>query len=459
MSSHNSDVDESLNEGSESHEILSQSCSPLPLVMSTHSSRCSTPISMASDLNEDGECPLSPAQLPPEEEFEEEEEEDDTGGGSLNLTMPSASKMYNNGHYRQQLSPPSPNMNDNGGEAMLQPYVQMKPRQSDSVLPKVSKQKKQPQANLNYPLGSIEDLSIFPSTDCVQLLLEYRQVLLDVLAKSIMSSDENPQESMANKKGALLPLKCHCGFNSKLSNQITRTSTYVHQLELRLHSLVDSSRNSVESKYTPKRPWFVNSAAAASTPFPSFPKLARSSLLDKKSTALPRMSMNGKQNIPSMHSGSSNPSSANGDEDDADSDDDNMPINMNNNEFNGQFEQSIPGNRKTILEGYLESMRSNGKMNLNNNNRLDEFESDSEERPPGDDDEYDHEETPFTPEIPNGKFGSILLCSVLNLSFLLVDLTDFDFLIQALENVSILRRRTWPFNYNAMDSASRTLVV
>lgn len=230
------------------------------------------------------------------------------------------------------------------------------------------------------------------SPDFVQLLLEYRQVLLDMLAKSIMLNDGEGGSSDPSSKSVTIPLKCQCGFNSKLSNQITRSSTYVHQLELRFRSLMEVSRAN-ESKYTPKRPWFINAAHLGSPLAPMMQgqgqgqpqQGGKSSLLDKKSVAAAAQQFAARQSASNaamaakqmslFRSGNSSiNSSINGDDEDVDSDEDDVNndrhltgnLNVASFSTNGSLEEAMnvgsnggaSGAGKTILEGYLESMKA-----------------------------------------------------------------------------------------------------
>lgn len=244
---------------------------------------------------------------------------------------------------------------------------------------------KQPQ--MNKQLSYAADISSVPnpqSPDFVQLLLEYRQVLLDMLAKSITLNETNTDynSTAVDPKSVTLPLKCHCGFNSKLSNQITRSSTYVHQLELRFRSLMEASR-ATEAKYTPKRPHFINSASQA------FGGAKVGSLLDKKAhlsaglnlqqssrqspsagqkpVSLPFTGRSGASSINSSLNGGDDEEDADSEGDDANEDDHNVPSNgLNIANFNSaavgsSLVEEMNGSGaggKTILEGYLESMKS-----------------------------------------------------------------------------------------------------
>lgn len=242
-----------------------------------------------------------------------------------------------------------------------------------------SKQQQQMSKQLSYAA----DISSVPnpqSPDFVQLLLEYRQVLLDMLAKSITLNETNTDynSTAVDPKSVTLPLKCHCGFNSKLSNQITRSSTYVHQLELRFRSLMEASR-ATEAKYTPKRPHFINSASQA------FGGAKVGSLLDKKAAhfssdlslqqssrqspsagqkpvPLPFTGRSGASSINSSLNGGDDEEDADSEGDDANEDEHNVPGNgLNMANFNGAaIVEEINGGTggKTILEGYLESMKS-----------------------------------------------------------------------------------------------------
>lgn len=257
-------------------------------------------------------------------------------------------------------------------------------------------QKGKQQQQMGNQLSYAADYSSVPnpqSPDFVQLLLEYRQVLLDMLAKSITLNDTNSDYNAAaggDPKSVTLPLKCHCGFNSKLSNQITRSSTYVHQLELRFRSLMEASR-ATEAKYTPKRPHFINSASqafAGAKPVGSL--LEKKAHLSSSGLSLQTSSRQSASSLAaagqkavSLHfagrSGASSiNSSLNGADDDEEEDADSEGDDVNEDEhhlpgnglnmanFNGAavgsslVEEMNGGGAggKTILEGYLESMKS-----------------------------------------------------------------------------------------------------
>lgn len=462
--------------------------SPQPLPLTANSSRCTSPLSPASDRNH--RSPPSSADEDGEEGDDDEEEEEEEEGVTLNLSAPSKSSMSNlasfltsmkNGNSPTSTPPPvtmttTTGIKPSGGlSSQLSSNNHTSFREHDSLemngsassvdeesittlnlsLPSKSPTNlstgkggggftsmKLPASFSSSPMGSnlmapsfrdhepsglsrpsqkfksassnvhsrgkskhatgsgsaagsqlsyAADYGAIPnpqSPDFVQLLLEYRQVLLDMLAKSIMLNDGEGGNSDPAGKSVTIPLKCQCGFNSKLSNQITRSSTYVHQLELRFRSLMEVSRAN-ESKYTPKRPWFINAAHLGSPLAPMMQGQSqqggKSSLLDKKSVAaaaqqLARQSasnavMAAKQMSLFRSGNSSINSSMNGDDEDVDSDEDDVNndrhltgnLNVASFSTNGSLEEAMnvgsngggaSGAGKTILEGYLESMKS-----------------------------------------------------------------------------------------------------
>lgn len=306
--------------------------SPQPLPLTANSSRCTSPLSPPSDPN------ASASSV---------DEENIT---TLNLSLPSKSlnnSVYiSNSNSNKQLAPVSNHINHSDPNCLFRLSHKYKNDNSS-----VSRGRSKPSNQMSFSSDNHSSQNYLNNPELFDLLLEYRQVLLDVLAKSILLGEKEPYDP--NCKSVTLPLKCSCGFTSKLSNQITRSSTYVHQLELRYRSLMETSRAN-ESKYTPKRPWFINANSLTPSTFPN-----KSSLLDKK-PMLPRQS-NGKQ-VSLFRSGTSSiNSSLNGDDDEVDSDeddvnDDNLTGNLNNFN-NGSFEE-LNGGGKTILEGYLESMKN-----------------------------------------------------------------------------------------------------
>lgn len=259
------------------------------------------------------------------------------------------------------------------------------------------------------PSQSILESSLTNSPEFTQLLLEYRQVLLDVLTKSILATNQNngnADETLdGSHKSVVLPVKCQCGYTSELSKQITRASTYVHQLELKFWPLFESAvKSSDPNRNGPKRPWFINSQSQSASQHDSAtvtsPKV---SLLEKSSTSSSKKSMNRmsatdkqslmqqlqQQPLISLFSGNSSMnSSVNGDEElgavsDEDEDEDdvndkNQIHNLSNQtqigNSNHMYSNGIGNNSsleemllanvgasnvsgKTILEGYLESMK------------------------------------------------------------------------------------------------------
>lgn len=306
--------------------------SPQPLQLTTsNSSRCTSPLSPPSDQNasassvdeEVTSLNLTVCKM-------------DTPKGNTVKRTPSLSNLLNNNCDPTDLS-------SHGRKNKIdQQDVPSRLKTKSSITPSSS---------------HILDNNVPQSPDIMQLLLEYRHVLLDVLSKSILYTD-NDSSGEASHKGVVLPLKCQCGLNSKICNQVTRSSTYVHQLELRFHTLMESTKSAPEIKYTPKRPWYISPA------LPYLPSLSfvqgKTSLLDKKkmTSRLP-----GAEKPVSIFSGNSSiNSSVNGDEDDVDSDeddvnDDNLSENLHSNFGNGSVEE-MNGGGKTILEGYLESMKN-----------------------------------------------------------------------------------------------------
>lgn len=300
--------------------------SPQPLQLTTsNSSRCTSPLSPPSDPN------ASASSV--DEEV------------SLNLSVPKVENAKAN-TVKRSSSISSNHMNSNNYDPTdLSSHSRKIKADHNDVS---SRTKSKPSSHY---LSNSLDNTISQSSDILQLLLEYRHVLLDVLSKSILCND-NDSNTDATLKGVVLPLKCQCGFNSKICNQVTRSSTYVHQLELRFHSLMESAKSGPEIKYTPKRPWFINSAL----PFMPF-NTGKSSLLDKKK--VPTRLTGAEKPIMLFSGNSSINSSVNGDEDDSDEDDvndDNLSEKLHASYGNGLEE--LNGGGKTILEGYLESLKN-----------------------------------------------------------------------------------------------------
>ena len=245
-------------------------------------------------------------------------------------------------------------------------------------------------------------------------------MLLDMLAKSIMLNDNECHEQ--NGKSITLPLKCQCGFTSKLSNQITRSSTYVHQLELRFRSFMEISRAN-EAKYTPKRPWFINSAHLGT----SFPYQGKTLLLEnKQKQSMSRQSAlpGGSKQVSLFRSGTSSiNSSLNGDDEDADSDEDdvnedNLTLNLNtaNNSFNNGSIEEMNGGGKTSLEGYLESMKNLPSEGSDDDDKDQDCDDDDFDGTPGEDDSHRglHAVSPSL----KGFYFLILIRSIFSFSYL-----------------------------------------
>lgn len=196
-----------------------------PAASSKASSRCSTP---SSDQNGSAE-----------------EEESMT---TLNLTINKSLKDESS--FLPELSSKSRPSNGDAHDLTMRIPSGNKMLKSDVLGRSAKSSRLLPSLNTSSPLETLPN-----SPDFSQLLLEYRTVLLDTLTKAILQSSG---EDVNNEKGVVLPVKCQCGFTSELSKQITRTSTYVHQLELRFRALLE--KTSHESKYTPRRPWFITAA-------------------------------------------------------------------------------------------------------------------------------------------------------------------------------------------------------
>ena len=245
--------------------IAAASESPQPLPLTANSSRCTSPLSSPSDRNASS--------------ADDHDEESGIAPATLNLSKPTPSHSFNL----------SSNKSDNKSATSLSVsnnIISSNNSHSDSnggsLRSKQYKSKSDSSPRVKSKASFATDYATIPtphSPDFVQLLLEYRQVLLDVLSNTILLADNEPGE--AGNRCAILPLKCACGLTSRLSNQITRSSTYVHQLELRFRSLTETPR-ATETKYTPKRPWFISSTPLnAPLPFPMSTS-SKSSLLDKK---------------------------------------------------------------------------------------------------------------------------------------------------------------------------------
>lgn len=269
--------------------------------------------------------------------------------------------------------------------------------------------------SLLHDLQQIDWLSNLSNPiELVQLLLEYRQVLLDCLTKSFLFNADNTEVNnniesnyANNDKSIILPIKCQCGFTSDLSKQITLSSTYVHQLELKYRALMETAKND-PNRYTPKRPWFISSMATIPSQLSSLSSNKSVSIFEKKkksrSSRIPINSFAIQDNKPfKLFSGNSSINSSLNDEEDDDGDviggggpDDREEIdysdyedgqdeiknlslnnlakinNPNHNQFNNysidnngnmidfanQNAKINTNSNKTILEGYLESMKN-----------------------------------------------------------------------------------------------------
>lgn len=421
---------------------------PAPATNTAESSRCTTPVSPPSDVlisgnvtsNEDidevlgdevdddddeNEC-KNDIEAEEEEDNDEEEdgdEEDDVLDvmGTLNLTLPKISnaavslvknEVDNNGNKIQT-------MKNNNGENideeqdLLDSILLEKPSRSGSFSSGQNVAESYKRASSSSALtAALQDMIPPSSPEFIQLLLEYRQVLLDVLARSfkaagseVSSPQQQSQQEHPQEHGFTLPLQCKCGLNSKLSTQITRCSAYVHQLELRFCSLIDLSRRG-EMKYTPKRPNFVNAVspfgigamsqlladnptvAMAAVAASTFPQNGATSILANKGLSGNRISnekktSSSKQQLmqilakqPSMqqstnrsqqssmlYSNASNTSSLNGDDEEGDSEDEagstlGSGRSNNNgiqNNFGMEFDDNPAMEMKSILKPYLES--------------------------------------------------------------------------------------------------------
>lgn len=437
----------SLLAGHSSSSIESSSPQPLPLTIS-NSSRCTSPIS-------------SPQHSDPSEQngIESPSYEDESISG-INLTMnksnlstnSSNSSSTNNGsiisnqhnttntiskrpsltnhnHHHINLNisstPPPPltttssfdTNNRNSHKMKISPDFPT-PSHNNTNQQQSQRKSKSYHHHPNHRLFDNNNLPIMNmnSPDLTQLLLEYRQVLLDVLIKSMKMNDNHNEDTNNNDnnnndttihKGIVLPVKCQCGYTSELSKQITRTSTYVHQLELKFRAFLESMKatsSSTESnRYTPKRPWFIDSSVLTSSyPLGSICTAGvggggggptKVSLLDKK---IFRMSANDKPI--SLFSGNSSMNSSLNDDDDDDDDDDDIDsdvggdvddnVNDNDNDEDNLLENLnnnnnllftnganpivdeiigsniIGGGGKTILEGYLKKMNEMTKIHI-----------------------------------------------------------------------------------------------
>lgn len=326
-----------------SASMVTESPQPLPLTTS-NSSRCTSPMSPPSDQNGSSS------------------NEDELISG-VNLTMNKSTSS------KQQPSQ----------QQTIQQHVSVSKRPSSHLNHDlIDYRHKMKMSNMNNEFSNI---SAYPktnkmyryqaaATDCynnlagispelTQILLEYRFVLLDILTKSITWNNnfDEEQDDLLHR-GIVLPNKCKCGYTSELSNHITRSSTYVHQLELKYRALVETGKIAADpNRYTPKRPTFIN-AAHASYPIGT----GRTSLLEKKKK--PRILMD-KQPISIFSGNSSINSSLNDEDEDIDSEDandvneENIVANLNAPIYlNGSLDENGNNGGKTILEGYLESMKN-----------------------------------------------------------------------------------------------------
>lgn len=388
--------------------MVTESPQPLPLTTS-NSSRCTSPMSPPSDQNGSSS------------------NEDESVSG-INLTMNKSKQQQS--QQQQQHVPvtkrPSPHLNHDIMDYRLGHKIKMSNMSNDfsniAAYSKASKLYRYQAATAAAIDSYNNNIAGITSPELIQILLEYRYVLLDILTKSMLLNDnyDEEQDNLLHR-AVVLPNKCKCGYTSELSNQIIRSSTYVHQLELKYRALVETSKVPAEpNRYTPKRPTFINAQYPGGN--------SRSSLLEKKKKS--RMHSMDKPQISIFSGNSSINSSLNDEEEDIDSDDvneENIVANLNAPIYmNGSLDESGNNGGKTILEGYLESMK---------NPPSDEgSEEDGKEE-----EEADDCHVPFAEkdDLPKG-WNSFFLN-------LFIYLSIFSNLKWALVNESTLKRKIWSY--------------